>query len=98
MNQGCGHRFDEPDTRGRAVGCFDEVELRCRAVGCFDEAGVRGGAKGWFDDTAIRCGAIGWFDGSVETQMMDPGGLGFFAPEDAVTSGNYSCYVYRQRF
>lgn len=32
--------------------------------------------------------------------MIDPGGLGFFVPNDIVTnmSGNYSCYIYRQRF
>ena len=31
---------------------------------------------------------------------MDRGGLGFFVPKDIVAnmSGNYSCYIFRQRF
>ena len=74
---------------------LDLAEVRCGVVDWFDEVGVRGGAEGWFDEAGVRGGTVGWFDGSVETHMMDPGGLGFFVPEDTVTntSGNYSCYI-----
>ena len=74
---------------GGAVVWFDEAGVWGGAFIWFDEAGVWGGAVGWFEEAGVWGGAVGWFDEaglSVETQMIDPGSLGFLAPEDTVTN------------
>ena len=93
---------DEAGVEVGAVGWFDEAVVEVGAIGWFDEAdeaGVEVGAIGWFDEAdeaGVEVGAVGWFDeagvrgGTTgwETQMIEPGGLGFLAPEDTVTCTN----------
>lgn len=91
-------RFDDTGDRGGIVGWF-ETGVAGVAAGWLEEAGVEVGAIGWFDEAdeaGVEVGAVGWFDeagvrgGTTawETQMIEPGGLGFLAPEDTVTCTN----------
>ena len=93
-------RFDDTGDRGGIVGWFVETGVKVGVIGWLDEADVEVGVIGWFDEAGVEVGAIGWFDAAGveagarggttgwETQMMEPGGLGFLAPEDTVTCTN----------